>query len=85
MGKQSADIIIIGGGAAGLMAAAGAAERFAADGTDAKVLVLDNNYIYVDLVLTCSALEKSQATITSLPIILLLLLYHLNYLYRIFP
>ena len=41
MGKQSADIIIIGGGAAGLMAAAGAAERFAADGTDAKVLVLE--------------------------------------------
>ena len=41
MGKQSADIIIIGGGAAGLRAAAGAAERFAADGTDAKVLVLE--------------------------------------------
>ena len=41
MGKQSADIIIIGGGAAGLMAAAGAAERFAADGSDAKVLVLE--------------------------------------------
>ena len=41
MGKQSADIIIIGGGAAGLMAATGAAERFAADGSDAKVLVLE--------------------------------------------
>ena len=41
MEKQSADIIIIGGGAAGLMAAAGAAERFAADGSDAKVLVLE--------------------------------------------
>ena len=41
MGKQSADIIIIGGGAAGLMAAAGAAERFAADGSDTKVLVLE--------------------------------------------
>ena len=41
MGKQSADIIIIGGGAAGLMAAAGAAEMFAADGSDAKVLVLE--------------------------------------------
>lgn len=41
MGKQSADIVIIGGGAAGLMAAAGAAERFAADGKEARVIVLE--------------------------------------------
>lgn len=41
MVKNSADIIIIGGGAAGLMAAAGAAGRFAADGRLAKVVVLE--------------------------------------------
>lgn len=41
MVKNSADIIIIGGGAAGLMAAAGAAGKFAADGRDGKVLVLE--------------------------------------------
>ena len=41
MGKHSADIIIIGGGAAGLMAAAGAAGRFASDGRKGKVLVLE--------------------------------------------
>lgn len=41
MEKNSADIIIIGGGAAGLMAAAGAAGKSAADGRDAKVLVLE--------------------------------------------
>ncbi len=38
---MEADIIIIGAGAAGLMAAAGAAETFAAKGTEAKVLVLE--------------------------------------------
>lgn len=41
MEKNSADIIIIGGGAAGLMAAAGAAGKFAADGRQAKVVVLE--------------------------------------------
>lgn len=41
MEKNSADIIIIGGGAAGLMAAAGAAGKFAEDGRAAKVLVLE--------------------------------------------
>lgn len=41
MEKNSADIIIIGGGAAGLMAAAGAAGKSAADSRDAKVLVLE--------------------------------------------
>lgn len=41
MEKNSADIIIIGGGAAGLMAAAGAAGKFAEDGRTAKVLVLE--------------------------------------------
>lgn len=41
MGKHSADIIIIGGGAAGLMAAAGAAGRFASDGRKGRVLVLE--------------------------------------------
>ena len=41
MGRSSADIIIIGGGAAGLMAAAGAGERFASQGIDAKVIVLE--------------------------------------------
>lgn len=41
MGKQSADIVIIGGGASGLMAAAGAAGRFAADGKEARVIVLE--------------------------------------------
>ena len=38
---HSADIIIIGGGAAGLMAAAGAAETMAKNGTDGKVIVLE--------------------------------------------
>ena len=37
----SADIIIIGAGAAGLMAAAGAAETFAKNGTEGKVIVLE--------------------------------------------
>lgn len=41
MRKHSADIIIIGGGAAGLMAAAGAAGRFAADGRHGRVIVLE--------------------------------------------
>lgn len=41
MGMNSADIIIIGGGAAGLMAAAGAAEKFGRDGTAGKVIVLE--------------------------------------------
>lgn len=41
MENHSADIIIIGGGAAGLMAAAGAAGRFAAEGRNGKVLVLE--------------------------------------------
>ncbi len=41
MGKHSADIIIIGGGASGLMAAAGAAGRFSADGRSGKVIVLE--------------------------------------------
>ncbi len=41
MGKTSADIIIIGGGAAGLMAAAGAAETFTSKGTAGKVIVLE--------------------------------------------
>ncbi len=41
MGKHSADIIIIGGGAAGLMAAAGAAGKLAADGKVGKVVVLE--------------------------------------------
>lgn len=36
-----ADIIIIGGGAAGLMAAAGAAETFAKNNVDGKVIVLE--------------------------------------------
>lgn len=38
---HSADIIIIGGGAAGLMAAAGAAETMAKNGTDGKVIMLE--------------------------------------------
>ena len=38
---SSADIIIIGAGAAGLMAAAGAAETFAGKGVDGKVIVLE--------------------------------------------
>ena len=38
---SSADIIIIGAGAAGLMAAAGAAETFAKNGTGGKVIVLE--------------------------------------------
>lgn len=41
MTNYSADIIIIGGGAAGLMAAAGAAETFARKGTEGKVMVLE--------------------------------------------
>lgn len=41
MGKHSADIIIIGGGAAGLMAAAGAAGKFASDGRNGRVIVLE--------------------------------------------
>ena len=38
---SSADIIIIGAGAAGLMAASGAAETFAGKGVDGKVIVLE--------------------------------------------
>ena len=38
---SSADIIIIGAGAAGLMAAAGAVETFAGKGVDGKVIVLE--------------------------------------------
>ena len=41
MTNYSADIIIIGGGAAGLMAAAGAAETFARKGAEGKVMVLE--------------------------------------------
>ena len=41
MGTISADIIIIGGGAAGLMAAAGAAGKYAEEGIKGKVLVLE--------------------------------------------
>ena len=41
MTRNSADIIIIGAGAAGLMAAAGAAETFARNGVDGKVIVLE--------------------------------------------
>ena len=41
MGKQSADIIIIGGGAAGLMAASGAAGKFKIDGKAGRVIVLE--------------------------------------------
>ncbi len=41
MERTSADIIIIGGGAAGLMAAAGAAETFASKGVKGKVIVLE--------------------------------------------
>ncbi len=41
MFKTSADIVIIGGGAAGLMAAAGAAGTFAAKGETRKVIVLE--------------------------------------------
>ena len=41
MGMYSADIIIIGAGAAGLMAAAGAAETFAKNGIEGKVIVLE--------------------------------------------
>ncbi len=37
----NADIIIIGGGAAGLMAAAGAAETFATRGVEGKVIVIE--------------------------------------------
>lgn len=41
MNHISSDIIIIGGGAAGLMAAAGAADLCSAKGIDAKVLILE--------------------------------------------
>lgn len=41
MKQNSADIIIIGGGAAGLMAAAGAAETFNRNGKQGKVIVLE--------------------------------------------
>ena len=41
MRHNSADIIIIGGGAAGLMAAAGASETFMKNGTEGSVLVLE--------------------------------------------
>ena len=41
MGKHSADIIIIGGGAAGLMAAAGAAGKFSSEARTRKVIVLE--------------------------------------------
>lgn len=41
MTNYSADIIIIGGGASGLMAAAGAAETFVRKGVDGKVIVLE--------------------------------------------
>ena len=41
MNRNSADIIIIGAGAAGLMAAAGAAETFARNGTEGKVILLE--------------------------------------------
>ena len=41
MDMNSADIIIIGAGAAGLMAAAGAAETFARNGIKGKIIVLE--------------------------------------------
>ena len=41
MANNSADIIIIGGGAAGLMAGAGAAQTFASQGIPGKVLILE--------------------------------------------
>lgn len=41
MRQNPADIIIIGGGAAGLMAAAGAAETLNRNGKDGKVIVLE--------------------------------------------
>ena len=41
MNRNSADIIIIGAGEAGLMAAAVAAETFAKNGTEGKVIVLE--------------------------------------------
>lgn len=41
MENHSADIIIIGGGAAGLMAGAGAAQTFASQGVKGKVLILE--------------------------------------------
>ena len=41
MANISADIIIVGGGAAGLMAAAGSAETFARKGVEGKVVVLE--------------------------------------------
>lgn len=41
MDKTQADIIIIGAGAAGLMAAAGAAETFGNHGTEGRVIVLE--------------------------------------------
>ena len=39
--EHTYDIIIIGGGAAGLMAAAGAAQSYASHGADGKVLILE--------------------------------------------
>ncbi len=41
MENNSADIIIIGGGAAGLMAGAGAAQTFASQGIQGRVLILE--------------------------------------------
>ena len=41
MGNHSADIIIIGGGAAGLMAGVGAAGRYADNEIDGKVIILE--------------------------------------------
>ena len=41
MAVHSADIVIIGGGAAGLMAGAGAAQTYAANGVDGKVIILE--------------------------------------------
>lgn len=41
MGSTAADIIVIGGGAAGLMAATGAAETFTRNRKDGKVIVLE--------------------------------------------
>ena len=41
MHNKTADIIIIGGGAAGLMAAAGAAETYEKNGVQGRVIVLE--------------------------------------------
>ena len=38
---MEADLIIIGAGAAGLMAAAGAAETFSRNGKDGRIIVLE--------------------------------------------